>query len=137
MALTVLKPSYKSESLNNISNSNAALLYRKCGILLKKKHWAMGGGGCITRWFRCGRRCQTPQLQYNNIIHVLVFRWRNDWLVGLQPFFFFFFFNKKCRRAKQCWMSMWRELPEYPDSRTTFKAWKNSYTGITYFKILS
>ena len=33
-----------------------------------------------------------PQLQYNNIIHVLVFRWRNDWLVGLQPFFFFFFF---------------------------------------------
>ena len=27
-----------------------------------------------------------PQLQYNNIIHVLVFRWRNDWLVGLQPF---------------------------------------------------
>ena len=33
-----------------------------------------------------------PQLQYNNIIHVLVFRWRNDWLVGLQPFFFFKFF---------------------------------------------
>ena len=31
-----------------------------------------------------------PQLQYNNIIHVLVFRWRNDWLVG---FFFFFFFS--------------------------------------------
>ena len=26
-----------------------------------------------------------PQLQYNNIIHVLVFRWRNDWLAGLQP----------------------------------------------------
>ena len=37
MALTVLKPSYKSELLNNISNSNAALLFRKCGILLKKK----------------------------------------------------------------------------------------------------
>ena len=33
-----------------------------------------------------------PQLQYNSIIHVLVFRWRNDWLVGLQPFFFFLFF---------------------------------------------
>ena len=33
-----------------------------------------------------------PQLQYNNIIHVLVFRWCNDWLVGLEPFFFFFFF---------------------------------------------
>ena len=32
-----------------------------------------------------------PQLQHNNIIHVLVFRWRNDWLVELQPFFFFFF----------------------------------------------
>ena len=78
-------------------------------------------GGCITRWFRCG----------------LVFRWRNDWLAGLQPFFIIIIiFNKNCRRAKQCWMSMWREWPEYPDSRTTFKACKNSYTGITYFKIL-
>ena len=28
-----------------------------------------------------------PALQYNNIINVLVFRWRNDWLVGLQFFF--------------------------------------------------
>ena len=37
MALTVLKPSYKSELLNNISNSNAALLFRKCGKSLKKK----------------------------------------------------------------------------------------------------
>ena len=36
MALTVLKPSYKSELLNNISNSNAALLFRKCGKSLKK-----------------------------------------------------------------------------------------------------
>ena len=36
MALTVLKPSYKSEMLNNISNSNAALLFRKCGKLFKK-----------------------------------------------------------------------------------------------------
>ena len=32
-------------------------------------------------------------------------------------------------------MSMWREWPEYPDSRTTFKALKNSYTGKTYCKI--
>ena len=37
MALTVLKLSYKSELLNNISNSNAALLFRNCGILFKKK----------------------------------------------------------------------------------------------------
>ena len=33
-----------------------------------------------------------PQLQYNNIIHVLVFRWRNDWLVELQPFFLLLLF---------------------------------------------
>ena len=37
MALTVLKPSYESELLNNISNSNAALLFKKCGILFKNK----------------------------------------------------------------------------------------------------
>ena len=36
MALTVLKPSYKRELLNNISNSNAALLFSKCGKSLKK-----------------------------------------------------------------------------------------------------
>ena len=36
MALTVLKPSYKRELLNDISNSNAALLFRKCGKLFKK-----------------------------------------------------------------------------------------------------
>ena len=45
MALTVLKPSYKSELLNNISNSNAALLFRKYGILLKKKTLSYAGGG--------------------------------------------------------------------------------------------
>ena len=42
MALTVLKPSYKSELLNNISNSNAALLFRKCGKLFEK-YWAILG----------------------------------------------------------------------------------------------
>ena len=42
-------------------------------------------------------------------------------------FFIIIIFNKNCRRAKQCWMSMWREWPEYPDSRTTFKACKNSF----------
>ena len=36
MALTVLKPSYKTEMLNNLSNSNATLLFRKCGKLFKK-----------------------------------------------------------------------------------------------------
>ena len=29
-----------------------------------------------------------PQLQFNNIIHVLVFKWRNYWLVVIQHFFF-------------------------------------------------
>ena len=43
MALTVLKPSYKSELLNNISNSNAALLFRKCSILSKKPLSYAGG----------------------------------------------------------------------------------------------
>ena len=43
MALIVLKPSYKSELLNYISNTNAALLLRKCGILLKKKPLSYGG----------------------------------------------------------------------------------------------
>ena len=49
MALTVLKPSYKSELLNNISNSNAALLFKKCGILLKnKKNTKLCWGGAAS-----------------------------------------------------------------------------------------
>ena len=47
MALTVLKPSYKSELLNNISNSNAALLFRKCGILLKNTKLCWGAASHV------------------------------------------------------------------------------------------
>ena len=73
-----------------------------------------------------------PQL-YNNIMHVLDFRWRNDWLAGLQLFFFFFFLivegqnNAEC----QCEENDRNILIQEP----RLEAWKNSYTGITYFKI--
>ena len=78
-----------------------------------------------------------PQLQYNNIIHVLVFRWRNDWLVGLQAFFFFFLIrivegqnrpNAEC----QCEENDRNIQIQEPRLRPE----KKSYTGITYFKIL-
>ena len=48
MALILVKPSYKSELLNNISNSNAALLFRKCGILFKKKKALSYSGGAAS-----------------------------------------------------------------------------------------
>ena len=43
MALAVLKPSYERELLNNISNSNATLLFRKCGRLFKILSYSKGG----------------------------------------------------------------------------------------------
>ena len=91
MPLTVLKPSYKSEMLNNISNSNAALLFRKCGKLLQKI-LSYGGGAASHIDLGAEGDVRPPAIQYNNIIHVLVVRWNNDWLVGLHLFFFFFFF---------------------------------------------
>ena len=89
-----------------------------------------------------------PQLQYNNIIYVFVFRRRNDWLVGwVTTFFFFFFFfffflfsffflirivegqnNAEC----QCEENDRNIQIQEPRLRPE----KNSYTGITYFKIL-
>ena len=80
----------KSELLNNISNSNAALLFRKCGKLFKKI-LSYSKGGAASHVDLGAEGDVRPQLQYNNIINVLIFRWRNDWLVGLQLSFFFFF----------------------------------------------
>ena len=46
MALTVLKPSYKSEMLNNISNQ-MQLCYSENAVNYIKKYWAMGAASHV------------------------------------------------------------------------------------------
>ena len=67
------------------------LCYSENAVNYYKKYRARGGAASHIDLGVEGD-VRPPAIQYNNIIHVLVFRWRNDRLVGLHLFSFFFFF---------------------------------------------